>query len=120
MPTMADARFQFFTRVRGAVEWRLISANNWELGRCPRTYETLDAAVAAVLELRENVDGCREELWMSAADVSGWRWRLRRDTEEWARSGRSYLRRVECESTMRQFRKLAATAAVVPKLHTFR
>ena len=118
MPTMATARFQFFTRRPATVEWRLISANNWELGRSAVPVGTLEACLRVVLDLRATIDGFTDEVL--ADPRGGWRWRLLRDGTPIAVSSRSFLRRVECEATLAQFRKLAAGAPVLPQLRTFR
>lgn len=116
--TMASARFQFFTRRPNAVEWRLISSNNWELGRCAVPFDGLESCVAAVLDLQSTIDGLAEEVGLDSR--GGWRWRLVRDTDVVAVASRPFLRRVECESTLAKFRKVTATAPVVPRLRTFR
>ncbi len=114
---MATARFQFFTRRLATAEWRLISSNNWELGRCAVPLVDLDACVAEVMRLRDAVDRAVEDVVPDAA--GGWRWRLAVDGQPVAISSRSFLRRVECESTLAQFRKMAATAPAVPRLRVF-
>jgi hypothetical protein len=116
--TMASARYQFFTRRPDAVEWRLISANNWELGRGAAPVRTLEDCLTIVLEIGATIDGFVEEVLPDPR--GGWRWRLLRDGAAVAVSSRSFLRRVECESTLAQFRKLAGVAPVVPRLRTFR
>ena len=114
---MATARFQFFTRRPATAEWRLISSNNWELGRCSAPRRDLDTCVHEVLSLRESIDRAVEDV--VADPKGGWRWRLALDGVPIAVSSRSFLRRVECESTLAQFRKVAATAPAVPRLRTF-
>lgn len=116
--TMASARFQFFTRRPDAVEWRLISANNWELGRSATPVGSLEDCLTIVLDLSATIDGLVDEVL--ADPRGGWRWRLLRDGVAVAVSSRSFLRRVECESTLAQFRKLAGVAPAVPRLRTFR
>jgi hypothetical protein len=115
---MATARFQFFTRRPATVEWRLISANNRELGRSAVPVGTLDASVGVVLDLRATIEGFTDEVL--ADPRGGWRWRLLRDGTPIAVSSRPFLRRVACEATLAQFRKLAAGASVLPQLRTFR
>ena len=114
---MAIARFQFFTRRPATVEWRLISANNWELGRCAAPGPSLEVCVAAVLDLRATIDGFAEEVLPDRR--GGWRWRLLRDGEAVAVSNRSFHRRLECESTLGQFRKVAGSAPAEARLRTF-
>ena len=114
---MPTARFQFFTRQPATVEWRLISANNRELGRCPTPFGSLADCVAAALALQAMIDGLTEAVF--PVGRSGWRWRLLLDDNVVATASRSFPRRVECTSTLAQFRRLAGDAPVVPTLHTF-
>lgn len=115
---MPGARFQFFTRRAGTVEWRLISSNNWELGRCPAPFDDLAGCSAAVDRVRAGVGGAREVVSQDAA--GGWRWQLRMQGDVVALSSRSHGRRVECEGTLTQFRRVAAEADSEPRLRTFR
>lgn len=115
---MPGARFQFFTRAVGAVEWRLISANNWELGRCPSPFENLETCLAAVTEVKAAVDSAVVEVYLDP--VGSWRWRLKVEGSPVAVSSRSYSRRIECEGTLSQFRKVAPDAEAVPRLRAFR
>jgi len=115
---MGSARFQFFTRSPGAVEWRLISANNRELGRCTEPFLDLVACTAAVERLRDCIDAADELVLQDP--TGGWRWRLLLQSQPVAGSSRAYLRRVECLATLVQFRKLTSEALAVPQLRTFR
>jgi hypothetical protein len=114
---MPSARFQLFTRRHATVEWRLISANNWELGRCPSARPDRASCLADVLHLQTRLDGGEEEI--VPGPRGGWRWRLLVDGDVVAISSRSFQRRVECEATLRQFRKVAAMASVVPTVRSF-
>ena len=115
---MASARYQFFTRSPRAVEWRLISANNRELGRCTEPFLDLSTCTLAVERLRDGIDSADELVMQDPA--GGWRWRLTFQDQSVAMSCRAYLRRVECNATLIQFRKTAGGAALVPRLRTFR
>lgn len=115
---MASARYQFFTRFPRAVEWRLISANNRELGRCTEPFLDLGSCTMAVERLREGIDAADELVMQDPS--GGWRWRLSFQGQSVAMSCRAYLRRVECTSTLYQFRKIAGDAVAVPQLRTFR
>jgi hypothetical protein len=114
---MATARFQFFTRRPASIEWRLISANNWELGRCGAPVAALADSLAAVMVLQAMIDKLSEEVLPGGR--SGWRWRLLLDDHVVAVASHSFVRRVECESTLAQFRRVARDAPLVPKLRTF-
>lgn len=115
---MAGARFQLFTRRAGAVEWRLISANNWELGRCVSTYDDAFLAIEAVEALRNAVNDARRVV--AAQPTGGWRWRLFVDDQPVAQSSRAYLRRLECEGMLEQFRRHVPDAPVPLEVRTFR
>jgi len=98
------------------VEWRLISANNRELGQCTEPFLELGSCTIAVDRLREGIDSADEVV---AQDPSG-RWRLSLEDLPVAMSCRAYLRRVECTATLLQFRKTAGGAILVHRLRTFR
>jgi hypothetical protein len=118
---MASPRFQFFTRRTALVQWRLISANNWEIGRCAAPMGSLEDCVAAVLNVQASIDSLVEEILSDGR--GGWRWRLLCDDDDGvvvAVASHGFQRRIECESTLAQFRKTASDAAVVPTLRTFR
>jgi hypothetical protein len=119
---MASTRFQFFTRRTELVQWRLISANNWEIGRCGEPLGSLEECVAAVLNLQETIDSLADEILSDGR--GGWRWRLLLHDDDnpvvVAVASHSFQRRIECKSTLAQFRKAASDAAVVPTLRSFR
>lgn len=112
------ARFQLFTRRMATVEWRLVSANNWELGRCALPRSDDRACLDEIASLQQRIGAGVDEL--GAELRGGWRWRLVLEGEVAAVSSRSFLRRTDCESTLRQFRALAVTAPVVPTVRIFR
>jgi hypothetical protein len=108
---MGQSRFLIVTRpVRGGTgrsetytAWRLLSANNRELGRGLTSFRDEESCRQAVLRLRENVERavavtCREQ------PTSMWRWRLELDDQPVALSARSYRRQRECLYNLGQFR----------------
>lgn len=115
---MAGARFQLFTRRAGAVEWRLMSANNWELGRCVSTYDDASLAAEAVKVLRGTVADARRVV--AAQPTGGWRWRLFVGDDPVAQSSRAYLRQLECEGVLEQFRRHVPDAPIPMEVRTFR
>ena len=115
---MASARYQFFTRFPRVVEWRLISSNNRELGRCTEPYSDLVSCTAAVERLRDRIDSADELVLQDPS--GGWRWRLSFQDQAVAMSCRAYTRRVECTATLLQFRRIAGEALAVPQLRIFR
>ncbi|MGW3953452.1 hypothetical protein ACWEKM_21630 [Streptomyces sp. NPDC004752] len=87
---------------RIAVGWRLVSANNRELGRCVGAFGSLAAGQATVARLRERVADVRALLVM--ADVPGsWTWRVELDGQDIAMAGRSYQRHRECQYNVNLF-----------------
>ncbi|MGW0879380.1 phosphate ABC transporter ATP-binding protein [Streptomyces sp. NPDC002671] len=78
------------------VGWRLVGANNRELGRCARAFESLPVCQAAVIQLRQRLGDVRSVLAM--ADVTGtWMWRIELDGQDAATAGRPYHRHRECQ-----------------------
>jgi hypothetical protein len=75
--------------------WRLLSANNRELGRSATCFPRREDCEAAVAHLRANLDRAVPMVYVVRPD-SLWRWRLEIDDTETARSGRAYHRLREC------------------------
>ncbi|NHC47223.1 hypothetical protein [Motilibacter aurantiacus] len=113
---MASSRFQFFDRGRG-IEWRLVSANNRELGRAARSYPLLPDTVAAVDALRAEADAAVH--WLEQDESGRWRWKASLRGEVVAAASRDYLRRAECEAALGLFRDAARTATAQPVVHRF-
>ena len=123
---MGQARFLIVTRpARGGsgrgetiTAWRLLSANNRELGRGPVGYSDEESCRAAVLRLRESIEDtvtvmCREQ------PTAMWGWRLTLGGEPVALSARSYRRQRECLYNLAQFRsgtRGVDPAQVIPHL----
>ncbi|WP_326575993.1 hypothetical protein OIE69_25605 [Actinacidiphila glaucinigra] len=85
-----------------AVGWRLVGANNRELGRSAGTYASLVECQAAVLLLREHIAQVRAQL--SMADAGGtWTWRVELGGRDVAVSGRTYHRLRECQQNLGRF-----------------
>lgn len=109
---MGQARFLIVTRPvrtgngdRGETytAWRLLSANNRELGRGLAPYTDEDACRRAVLRLtveigRTTAVMCREQA------TAMWGWRLDFDGDPLAQSARTYRRQRECLYNLAQFR----------------
>lgn len=108
---MGQARFLIVTRpARGAAgrgetytAWRLLSANNRELGRGLANFRDEESCRRAVVGLRTDIERgvavmCREQT------TSMWGWRLDIDDQAVAQSARSYRRQRECLYNLAQFR----------------
>ena len=82
--------------------WRLIGANNRELGRSPVTYEGLAAARAMASTVRSRAADLSAVLTNEETDGS-WAWRARLGESVVAVAGRTYLRQRECQYNYQQF-----------------
>jgi hypothetical protein len=96
-------------RASASIAWRLVGANNRELGRSARTYPDVATCREAVAFLRENL-GEGDSLLANATDSGLWIWRLNIGEQWMAVAGRSYLRRRECQYNLAQFVAEAPTA----------
>ncbi len=97
--------------------WRFVASNGRELARSAVTFDDEQHARDFLTELL----GAGPVLAMNASlDASSrWRWGATMDGELVVVSSRSYLRRVESETAMAQFRTLAPGAAVVASVASF-
>ncbi len=115
---MAGARFQIFTRRYGRVEWRLVGANNWVLGRSGTSYPTAGDALLGVARLKLELDAAPDEMFVDRA--GGWRWELRIDDDILAVGHRVFRGRGECRGMLARFREVAAVAPVDAEPRVFR
>lgn len=97
------------------VGWRLIGANNRELGRSAAVFESFDLCRAAVLRLREGADQSRVLFAMS--DPSGkWTWRLELGGQQAAMSGRTYQRQREAQHNLSLFLTAVPLAQLIGEM----
>ena len=94
-----------------AVAWRLVSANNRELGRSAVYHWGADACVRAIHDLVRSLDDVQTRLSRSPA-TGLWGWVLTRDGEPVAMSGRGYRREREARDCLDNFRSAAPIAQV--------
>ena len=107
---MAPARFQLFRVTARDISWRFVASNNRELARSVDVADDEDESREMVQQLQSDLAVCTATIY---PDGSGrWRWDIRIDGLAVAVSSRPYFRRVECETTMRQFLRQAAAAPV--------
>ncbi|MFI5100823.1 MAG: YegP family protein [Actinomycetes bacterium] len=94
----------------GGVRWRLLGANNRELGRSCLAYPDVDLCRAGLartlLELPTLVPA------VMRVDHSHWGWRLRADTRDVVGSGHAFDRRPRCEEACVRFVEQAPHASV--------
>ena len=114
---MARPRFQLFTIGSPEVWWRLMSANNRDLGRAGAPLGGAQACAAAVRALQDELDLLVGSVHPD--DSGSWRWQLARGSEPWAVTSRAYLRSVECRSALSSFLRAAAVADLSLEVRAF-
>lgn len=99
-----------------AVTWRLVGANNHELGRSPDVHGTLDDCCAAVERLQGRIEEAAPLVTMSTGTTAGgtgaWTWQLALDGDCAAVSTRTFRRQRECRHSCQLFLAAAAGAQV--------
>lgn len=97
------------------VSWSLVSANNRPLARAAATFESVDACLSAIAELsRPGLDATSSVVHCSPdpGQRSYWKWTVRVGADPVAVAAFRYVRRFECEASVRRF------LAVVPHAST--
>lgn len=118
---MAAARFELYVPAHGPgrrrrpaeapVAWRLLTANNRDLGRSAAALPDAAACLAALGRLRATLPG--PSVVVSSPDGRDrWTWRIVVDARDAAVSSRVYQRRVQAEAACGIFVRLAAGAPV--------
>ncbi|GAA1949297.1 hypothetical protein [Catenulispora subtropica] len=95
----------------GAPLWRLVGANNRELGRAPEAVAGEGTCCEAVLALQAKLPDASGRVKL-AGTANTWSWTVECDGELLAVSGRAYLRQRECQYSLWQFLAAAAVATV--------
>jgi hypothetical protein len=95
----------------GLVGWRVLGANNRELGRSAGPFWRVDQAYQAVHEAQAVLERTVTRFW--ADDLGEWFWNISLDGEQLAVSSRGYRRQRECNYSIEQFREHFPTARVV-------
>jgi hypothetical protein len=95
----------------GLVGWRVIAANNRELGRGASSAPGVDEAYQAIHEVQLAFD--RTETSFCADAIGAWTWHILLGSEQVAVSSRAYPRQRECFHSFDQFREWFPTATVV-------
>ncbi|MFB6838569.1 hypothetical protein [Streptomyces sp. NPDC056361] len=104
----------------GTVSWRLVGANNHELGRGPELHRDHTACSAAVGRLRAGLDRAVPHVLMASAD-GAWTWELAVDDRRVAVASRAFRRQRECRDSLRLFLAAAAEGQVAADVtHTRR
>jgi len=95
----------------GLVGWRVLGANNRELGRSAEPFWRADEAYQAVHEAQAVLERTVTRFW--ADDLGEWFWNISLDGEPLVVSSRGYRRQRECIYSIEQFREHFPTAKVV-------
>jgi len=95
----------------GLVGWRVLGANNRELGRSAGPFGRADEAYQAVHEAQTVLERTVTRFW--ADDLGEWFWNISLDGDQLAVSSRGYRRQRECIYSIEQFREHFPTARVV-------
>ncbi|MFC6236584.1 hypothetical protein [Longivirga aurantiaca] len=98
---------------RGGVGWRLLGANNRELGRSALAYADAEAALAAIGDVRVLAAGGGAHI-VHNPTTGRWAWHLITAYDlVVATSGRGFRHERECRYNLEQFRAHAPSATVV-------
>lgn len=92
------------------VAWRLVGANNRELGRSGETFADITDCRAAIARTCAQLTSCPPGM-MADPSTGSWYWRLDVGPETLAVSGRAYQRQRECSYSFGQFLIAAPGAA---------
>lgn len=99
------------------VGWRLIGANNRELGRSATVFENLELCRTAVVQLREGVVAGQVRVLFATSDGAGtWTWRLELGGHQSAMSGRTYQRQREAQHNLSLFLTAAPLAQLIVEM----
>ena len=89
--------------------WRLMGANNREIGRSARTFSTFHECYQAAREIQQSLDGVVTTVRHDDTH-NLWAWRAKLDGVNIASSGRLYQRFRECQANVAQFIELMPVA----------
>jgi hypothetical protein len=95
----------------GLVGWRVLGANNRELGRSAVPFWLADEAYQAVHVVQTVLERTVSRFW--ADDIGEWFWSISLDGGQLAVSSRGYRRQRECLYSIEQFREHLPNARVV-------
>ena len=90
--------------------WRLVGANNREIGRAAQQFSDARTCRHGITLLRRQVDNLVPTMWCNQAGM--WLWRLELDKRPIAQAARAYLRRRESVFNLDQFLAAVPVAAV--------
>lgn len=112
-PAHSALHFQLYQRGVGSpVRWRVLSANNRDMGRCVLDYADEAACRKGISQFLGSLDALVCGL-VRAAD-NRWTFRLLQGDELVVTSGRGFDRRTRCELAASRFLELVPTAEMRP------
>ena len=85
------------------VGWRLLGANNRELGRSPVWYPDVESCREAVRSLKREIGVVTSAITATARPGGAWSWRLAVSGTPVAVAGRPYHRQRECAYNLNHF-----------------
>ncbi|HEV2342956.1 MAG TPA: hypothetical protein VGS97_02580 [Actinocrinis sp.] len=85
------------------VAWRLLGANNRELGRSPIWYPDVESCREAVRVLKREIGGVTPAIMSVPQPGGAWSWRLAVSGTPVAVAGRPYHRQRECAYNLNHF-----------------
>ncbi len=101
---------QLFVRADAAVGWRLLSANNREIGRSAAWFADELTCRAILTELRSDVDRLRG--YVRRTPPNRWSWDAHLGDRTVALAGHSFDRMIRCQQSLETFVEQFATAEV--------
>jgi hypothetical protein len=118
---MVQPRFLFVCTSRdnagdSRVTWRLLGANNRELGRSPAWYPDLDSCREAVRVLKREIGAVTPAIASAGVSAGAWSWRLAVGGRPVAVAGRPYHRHRECAYNLSHFVAAVPTALISDEL----
>jgi uncharacterized protein YegP (UPF0339 family) len=99
----------------GSFAWRLLGANNRELGRSVSVYDDRDACEKAIVVLVEQLALATASIAHDNASGT-WTWRLDAESGSLARSARGYARQRECRYGLGVFMNQAVQDTTVVRM----
>lgn len=109
------ARVGWATAAQPCFVWRLVGANNREIGRSAQAFTDAASCRTGISFLRRQLGHL--EARISCDESTRWSWRLDLNGQPVAQSARVYMRRREAVANLEQFLAAAPTATAPGTLH---
>jgi hypothetical protein len=100
--TAGGYQIQLFAHSSGAaVNWRLLSGNNWEAGRGPHGFSSALECRAALVELQRCIPDLRPRVRRTLP--TGWTWEVHDDLVIVAQAYKPFDRMIRCQQGLEKF-----------------